>query len=77
MAKTLREYLFEGGVKGRRFVDPVYTRPNLTIYEVEQIAALGLGGPTPSVSVQGRDVKTNEVYMKNLALCLNHEEYTE
>jgi len=76
MAKKLRDYLMYGGVKGRKFVDPVY-RPQETIYEVIGIEPMGIGGPRPTVSLIGKVVGTNEAYMKSLALCLKHEEYSQ
>jgi len=75
--KTLGEYILEGGIKGKIFVDPKYTAPVNTIYEVERIELMGKGGPKPTVSVVGRVHETGEVYMMNLVNCWYHEEYQE
>ncbi len=74
--KTLGDYVLEGGIKGRIFVDTIYTAPVDTIYEVEKIELMGKGGPRPTVSVVGRVHETGEIYMKNLVNCWDHKEYS-
>jgi len=75
MAKTVGDYVMEGGIKGRKFVDPVYNKHHQTIYEVISIKSVDKGGSKPLISFIGKVVETNEVYIQNLALCLEHEEY--
>jgi hypothetical protein len=75
--KTLGDYVLQGGVRGRKFVDEIYTAPIDTVYQVEGMELMGKGGPHPMVSVVGRILRTGEVYMKNLVKCWDHKEYSE
>lgn len=76
MAKKLRDYLMKEGVIGKKFVDSVYNRSQEIIYEIIGIEPLGIG-LRPSVLLYGTIVGSDEIYIKNLALCLEHEEYSE
>jgi len=76
MSKTLGDYLLEGGVKGRMFVDNRYIVSAETIYICQEINPFGLEEERlPICAVSGIVVGTNEVYLKNLTLCLGHKEY--
>lgn len=76
-AKTLGDYVLDGGIQGRTFVDPKYTAPIDTVYEVERIELMGKGGPRPTTSIVGRVHKTGKIYMMNLVNCWYHKEYSE
>ena len=77
MAKKLRDYLMNGGVKGRKFIDTRYDKRQEIIYEVKTIESMGLGLQKPGVSLFGTIMGSGEIYIKNLALCLEHDEYSE
>ena len=71
MTKTISDYILEGGIKGRKFVDPAQE----AIYEVVSIKSERYGGPKPVISLLGKVV--GGIYIKNLVLCLEHEEYAQ
>ena len=74
MPKKLRDYLLEGGIKGKRFADPHYLSGGV-IYEVERIDILGKPEETWG-TVTGRIIKpktSDSYYSKVLDKCLNHE----
>lgn len=73
MTKTVKDYVLEGGIKGRNFIDPAGKDQQL-IYEVMSIEPVDYEFPTYS-SLIGKVVGTNKIYIKNLSICLGHEEF--
>jgi hypothetical protein len=73
MVKTLGDYIGEGGVIGRAFVDEVYSNEGPTVYTVENTILLGRGSERSMVTIEGKTEK-GEVYIKAINLCFDHKE---
>ena len=74
---TLRDYLLEGGIKGRRFVHPNYLeKGNSVVYEITTITM-----KNPNIIVIGSfvdpQIPAHHEYVGNLRKCLEHKEYVE
>ena len=70
---TLKDYILDEGIKGKKFVDP-----EEGIYKVDDIEILGKGSPTSFLMIEGK--KENAIYndyLKKLTFCLNHEEFLD
>ena len=69
MPKTLKDYLLERGIKGKKFRET----NRLFIYEVEDIKVWSKSGETRGI-VFGKVPETGTLYSNSLDNCLNHEE---
>ncbi|VVB83288.1 Uncharacterised protein [uncultured archaeon] len=79
MTKTMRDFLLEGGIKGKRFIDERYIAPRRLIYEVKNIGGGGHKGEF-SANIVGEIISPQGVessYTNSLINCLDHQLYEE
>ena len=74
MEKIFKDYLLEGGVKGRRFVDHMHRKSEPIIYKITNIKVL-MGAAHRYCTMEGIVLKTGETYLKEMNFCLLHPEY--